>query len=71
MRPHIQDPDGSVAAWAKSFAADNRGRTTDVLGRMLDVFRDTFSYNAREAEGTQSPVKPCARSRVLAGTMRG
>jgi transglutaminase-like putative cysteine protease len=55
MRPHAEDPDGSVAAWAKSFAADNRGRTTDVLRRMLDVFRDSFSYNAREAEGTQSP----------------
>ena len=50
MRPHIQDPDGSVAAWAKSFTADNRGRTTDVLRRMLDVFRDTFNYNARQAE---------------------
>jgi transglutaminase-like putative cysteine protease len=55
MRPHDEDPDGSVAAWAKSFTADNRGRTTDVLRRMLDVFRDSFSYNAREAEGTQSP----------------
>jgi transglutaminase-like putative cysteine protease len=55
MRPHDEDPDGSVAAWAKSFTADNRGRTTDVLRRMLDVFRDGFSYNAREAEGTQSP----------------
>ena len=55
MRPHDEDPDGSVAAWAKSFTADNRGQTTDVLRRMLDVFRDGFSYNAREAEGTQSP----------------
>ena len=55
MRPHAEDPDGSVAAWAKSFTADNRGRTTDVLRRMLDVFRDTFNYNARQAEGTQSP----------------
>ena len=55
MRPHDEDPDGSVAAWAKGFTADNRGRTTDVLRRMLDVFRDDFSYNAREAEGTQSP----------------
>jgi transglutaminase-like putative cysteine protease len=55
MRPHDEDPDGSVAAWAKSFTAENRGRTTDVLRRMLDVFRDGFSYNVREAEGTQSP----------------
>ena len=55
MRPHAEDPDASVAAWAKSFVADNRDRTTDVLQRMLDAFRDAFSYNAREAEGTQSP----------------
>jgi transglutaminase-like putative cysteine protease len=55
MRPHAEDPDGSVAAWAKSFAAGNHDRTTDVLRAMLDVFRDSFHYNARDAEGTQSP----------------
>ncbi len=55
MRPHAEDPDASVAAWAKSFVVDNQDRTTDVFQRMLDTFRDTFRYNAREAEGTQSP----------------
>ena len=55
MRPHAEDPDASVAAWAKSFVVDNQDRTTDVFKRMLDTFRDTFRYNAREAEGTQSP----------------
>ena len=55
MRHHAEDPDASVAAWAKSFVADNRDRTTDVLERMLDTFRDEFKYNARDAEGTQSP----------------
>jgi transglutaminase-like putative cysteine protease len=55
MRPHAEDPDASVAAWAKSFVANNQDRTTDVLQRMLDTFRDGFRYNAREAEGTQSP----------------
>jgi transglutaminase-like putative cysteine protease len=67
MRPHAEDPDGSVAAWAKSFAADNQGRTTDVLRRMLDVFGDTFSYNAREMEGTQPPDETL---RLKAGTCR-
>jgi transglutaminase-like putative cysteine protease len=67
MRPHSEDPDGSVAAWAKSFAADNRGRTTDVLRAMLNVFRDGFSYNAREAEGTQSPGETL---RAKSGTCR-
>ena len=55
MRPHTEDPDASVAAWAKSFVADNRDRTTDVLETMMDTFRDNFKYNARDAEGTQSP----------------
>ena len=71
MRPHAEDPDASVAAWAKSFVVDNQDRTTDVFQRMLDTFRDTFRYNAREAERTQSPGKPCARGQAPAGTMPG
>jgi transglutaminase-like putative cysteine protease len=55
MRPHAEDPDASVATWAKSFVANNQDETTEVLRRMLDTFRDTFRYSAREAEGTQSP----------------
>ena len=55
MRPHAEDPDASVAAWAKSFVANNQDETTEVLKRMLDTFRDTFHYSPREAEGTQSP----------------
>ena len=55
LRPHAEDRDGSVAAWAKSFVADGEGHTVDVLRRMLDTFRDSFRYNARDAEGTQSP----------------
>jgi transglutaminase-like putative cysteine protease len=55
LRPHAEDPDASVAAWAKSFVAGDRDQTTDVLKRILDTIRDTFTYQAREAEGTQSP----------------
>jgi transglutaminase-like putative cysteine protease len=55
MRPHAEDADASVASWAKSFVAGNRDRTTDVLQRMMDTFRDEFKYNTRDAEGTQSP----------------
>ena len=32
-----------------------RDRTTDVSKRMMDTFRDYFKYNARDADGTQSP----------------
>jgi len=67
MRPHTEDPDGIVAAWAKSFISNNQDRTTDVLQRMLDTFRDAFKYNAREAEGTQSPAETL---RSKSGTCR-
>ncbi len=67
IRPHAEDPDGTVAAWAKSFVTDNRDRTTDVLRRMLDAFGDTFTYNAREAEGTQPPAETL---RTKSGTCR-
>ena len=55
MRPHAEDPDVSVAAWASSFLTGSGNRTIDVLARMLDTFRDTFSYQARVTEGTLSP----------------
>ncbi|HEY9753319.1 MAG TPA: transglutaminase family protein [Coleofasciculaceae cyanobacterium] len=55
LRPHAEDPDGSVAAWAKSFVAGDRDSTIDVLNRIMDTIRDTFTYRAREEEGTQTP----------------
>jgi transglutaminase-like putative cysteine protease len=67
MRPHTEDPDASISAWAKTFVADNRDRTTDVLERMMDTFREAFSYNPREAEGTQSPAETL---RTKSGTCR-
>lgn len=55
LRPHAEDPDGSLAAWAKSFVAGDRDSTIDVLNRIMDMIRDTFTYRAREEEGTQTP----------------
>jgi transglutaminase-like putative cysteine protease len=55
LRPHAEDADGSLAEWARTFIADGRTRSTEVLKRMLDTIGHTFSYQAREAEGTQSP----------------
>jgi len=55
MRPHAEDHDSSVAAWAKSFISDSRDQTTDVLKRMLDAFHDGFAYTTRVVEGTQAP----------------
>jgi transglutaminase-like putative cysteine protease len=67
LRPHAEDPDASLAAWTKSFVAGDQDRTTDVLRRMLNTFRDTFSYRARDAEGTQSPGET---QRTKSGTCR-
>ncbi len=67
LRPHAEDPDGRVAAWTKSFVAGDQDRTTDVLQRMLDAFRDSFSYRARDTEGTQSPGETL---RTRSGTCR-
>ncbi|MEL6320582.1 MAG: transglutaminase family protein [Cyanobacteria bacterium J06626_14] len=55
MRPHANDPDGSVAAWAKGFVAGDQDDTLDVLTRMMDYIWNTLSYQAREVEGTQPP----------------
>jgi transglutaminase-like putative cysteine protease len=67
LRPHADDPDGSVAAWTKSFVAGDQDRTTDVLHRMLTTFRNNFKYSAREAQGTQSPGETL---RTRSGTCR-
>lgn len=55
LRPHADDPDGSLAAWTKSFVAGDQDQTADVLRRMLGTFRGAFTYRSRVAEGTQSP----------------
>ena len=67
LRPHAEDADGTVASWAKSFIVGERHRTMDVIGRMVDTIGATFSYRAREAEGTQTPSETL---RTRSGTCR-
>jgi transglutaminase-like putative cysteine protease len=67
LRPHTEDADISVAAWARSFVTESGDRTIDVMARMLDQFRDTFSYRARVAEGTLTPAETL---RSKSGTCR-
>jgi transglutaminase-like putative cysteine protease len=55
MRPHADDPDGAVAAWARGFLSPAANDTGKVLREMMDTIRDRFQYQAREAEGTQPP----------------
>jgi transglutaminase-like putative cysteine protease len=67
MRPHAEDPDGSVAAWAKHFVAGDQDDTLDVLERMMDAIWNTFTYQSRETQGTQPPGETL---RLRAGTCR-
>ena len=55
IRPQVEDPDGSVAAWARAMAAAAQHRTTDLLTAMVDAIGSTFAYQAREAMGAQAP----------------
>jgi len=67
MRPHADDPDGSVAAWAKQFVAGDQDTTLDVLQRMMDTINKTVAYQARDTEGTQAPGETL---RTQSGTCR-
>lgn len=67
MRPHAEDPDSSVAAWAKSFVLGDQDVTLDVLERMMDRIWNSLTYQARETEGTQSPGETL---RLKSGTCR-
>ncbi|APB33439.1 transglutaminase domain-containing protein [Gloeomargarita lithophora Alchichica-D10] len=66
MRPHAEDQDGHLAAWAKEFVAGDQDMTLDVLQRMMDAIGQ-FTYQARETEGTQAPEDTL---RLRSGTCR-
>lgn len=67
MRPHTEDADGTVAAWAKNFVVGDRDDTLDVLQRMMETIWTTLTYQAREVEGTQAPAETL---RLGSGTCR-
>jgi transglutaminase-like putative cysteine protease len=64
LRPHHDDPEGKLMAWARRFL-DGEGasasRTRDVLGRMNSFIRDNFKYEVRNEEGTQDPLTTLER----------
>ena len=56
LRPHHEDPDGALTAWARQFLrTDGPTRTRDMLVQMNQHIRDNFRYVARDEEGTQKP----------------
>lgn len=58
LRPHHDDPDGRLTAWARQFIRhDGPTLTRDLLVTMNQHIRDNFRYAARDEEGTQSPLE--------------
>ncbi len=58
LRPHHDDPDGKLTAWARQFIrTDGPTITRNLLVAMNQFIRDEFEYAARDEEGTQSPIR--------------
>ena len=57
LRPHHEDPQGELMAWARQFIrTDGPSRTRDLLVAMNEHIRNHMVYSSREEEGTQSPL---------------
>lgn len=62
LRPHHDDPDGELIAWAHQFLAGGaRTATLELLAHMNRHIGQTLSYAPRDEEGTQSPVETLKR----------
>jgi len=58
LRPHYDDPKGELTAWARQFLrTDGVTATREMLLKMNQFIRDTFTYAARDEEGTQTPLE--------------
>ncbi|HET7795699.1 MAG TPA: transglutaminase family protein [Rhizobacter sp.] len=63
LRPHYDDPEGKLTAWARQFIrTDGPTGTRDLLVQMNQHIRNNFSYAARDEEGTQSPLTTLEKS---------
>jgi transglutaminase-like putative cysteine protease len=72
ITPYYTDPDGTLVAWARQFVTADVSASAgigirDVLVAMTRHIRDTFRYEARFAEGVQTPYETLARN---SGTCR-
>lgn len=58
LRPHHDDPEGKLTAWARQFIrTDGPTGTRELLVQMNQHIRDHFRYAARDEEGTQTPLE--------------
>jgi transglutaminase-like putative cysteine protease len=61
LRPHHDDPDGRLIAWAHQFFRhDGPTPTRDLLERMNQHINQSLRYEARDEEGTQTPLQTLA-----------
>ena len=68
LRPHHEDPQGELMAWARQFIrTDGPSRTRDLLVAMNEYIRNRMVYRSREEEGTQSPLDTL---KLASGTCR-
>lgn len=57
VRRHYPDPDGEVAAWARSFVEGRPGLATlDLLSAMTRAIKRDFRYATRHEHGTRPPA---------------
>lgn len=57
LRPHHDDPEGKLTAWARQFIrTDGPTETREMLVRMNQHIRDSLRYEVRHEEGTQTPL---------------
>ncbi|HMC14301.1 MAG TPA: transglutaminase family protein [Albitalea sp.] len=58
LRPHHDDPQGKLSAWARQFIrTDGPTGTRELLVQMNQHIRDHFTYASRDEEGTQTPLQ--------------
>lgn len=61
MRPGYDDPDGVLMRWVRQFMATDRPTpTVDVLSRINSFIAAHLQYQARDEEGTQTPLQTLA-----------
>lgn len=58
LRPHHDDPEGTLIRWAHQFLhIDKPNGTLEVLTRMNAHIGQSLQYSARDEEGTQTPLE--------------
>ncbi|MCK8787312.1 transglutaminase family protein [Roseomonas sp. NAR14] len=55
--PQYPDPQGRVAAWARSFIGGEAVPTRELLSRITHAIKADFRYGARHEEGTQTAAE--------------